>query len=69
MLVILLKGIMMYAVELDSGAMIYVPNFIKVGSGIQKLLRCDTRADRRHTYSKVIVSDPFFHFFRIREVG
>jgi hypothetical protein len=30
-------GIMKYAVEMGSGAMIYIPNFIKIGSGIQKL--------------------------------
>jgi hypothetical protein len=28
---------MKYAVEMGSGAMIYIPNFIKIGSGIQKL--------------------------------
>jgi hypothetical protein len=27
-----------YAVETDSGAMIYIPNFIKTGSGVQKLV-------------------------------
>jgi hypothetical protein len=30
---------MKYAVESRSGAMIYVPNLIKIGSGIQKLIR------------------------------
>jgi hypothetical protein len=30
---------MNYAVEMGSSAMIYIPNFIKIGSGIQKLLR------------------------------
>jgi hypothetical protein len=28
---------MKYAVEMGSAAMIYVPSFIKIGSGIQKL--------------------------------
>jgi hypothetical protein len=28
---------MKYAVELDAGAMMYIPTFIKIGSGIQKL--------------------------------
>jgi hypothetical protein len=28
---------MKYAVEMRSGAMIYIPSFIKIGSGIQKL--------------------------------
>jgi hypothetical protein len=27
-----------YAVEMGSGAVIYVPSFIKIGSGIQKLI-------------------------------
>jgi hypothetical protein len=29
---------MKYAVEMGSGAMIYIPSFIKTGSGIQKLI-------------------------------
>jgi hypothetical protein len=29
---------MKYAVEVDSGAMVYVPSFKKFGSGIQKLI-------------------------------
>jgi hypothetical protein len=29
---------MKYAVEMDSGGMIYVLNFIKIGSAIQKLI-------------------------------
>jgi hypothetical protein len=28
----------MYAVEMGSGAMIYIPSFIMIGSGIQKLM-------------------------------
>jgi hypothetical protein len=35
-------GIFNYAVEMDSGAVIYVPSFIKIGSGIQKLIGGDT---------------------------
>jgi hypothetical protein len=33
------KDYMKYAVEMGSGAMIYVESFMKTGSGIQKLLR------------------------------
>jgi hypothetical protein len=33
---------MKYAVEIGSGAMIYVPSFIEIGSGIQKLIGVDT---------------------------
>jgi hypothetical protein len=29
---------MEYAVEMGSGAVIYIPSFIKTGSGIQKLM-------------------------------
>jgi hypothetical protein len=32
------EGFMKYAVEMGSGAMIYIPNFIKIGSAIQKLI-------------------------------
>jgi hypothetical protein len=32
---------MKYAVEMTSGAMIYIPSFIKIGSGIQKLIGGD----------------------------
>jgi hypothetical protein len=38
---------MKYAAEMGSGAMIYVPSFIKIGSGVQKLLgRGDTDTQR-----------------------
>jgi hypothetical protein len=30
---------MKYAFEMGSGVMIYVPHFMKIGSGIQKLIR------------------------------
>jgi hypothetical protein len=30
---------MKYAVEMGSAAMIYIPSFIKIASGIQKLIR------------------------------
>jgi hypothetical protein len=29
---------MKYAVEIGSGAMIYIPSFIKIGPGVQKLI-------------------------------
>jgi hypothetical protein len=29
---------MKYTVQMGSGAMIYIPSFIKIGSGIQKLM-------------------------------
>jgi hypothetical protein len=30
---------MKYAIEMDSDVMIYIPSFIKTGSGIQELIR------------------------------
>jgi hypothetical protein len=40
---------MKYAVEMGSGAMICMPSFIMIGSGIQKLIG----GIHRHTGSKV----------------
>jgi hypothetical protein len=42
---------MKYAVEIGSFAMIYVPSFIKTGSGIQKLI---VGGIRKHTVKKEI---------------
>jgi hypothetical protein len=39
---------MKYAVEMGSGAMIYIPSFIKIASGIQKLMKGEIQ---RHTQS------------------
>jgi hypothetical protein len=36
---------MKYAVEMGSGAMIYIPSSIKIGSAIQKLVGGDTQTD------------------------
>jgi hypothetical protein len=33
------EGFFKYAVEMGSDATIYLPGFIKIGSGIQKLIR------------------------------
>jgi hypothetical protein len=44
------EGFMKYAVEMGSGAMIYILSFIKIGSGIKKLIR----GEYRHTDSIVI---------------
>jgi Uri superfamily endonuclease len=38
---------MKYAIEMGTGAMIYIPSFIKIGSGIQKLMeRIHRHTDR-----------------------
>jgi hypothetical protein len=33
---------MKYAIEVGSGAVIYIPSFIQIGSGIQKLIGKDS---------------------------
>jgi hypothetical protein len=37
---------MKYAVEMGSGPMIYIPSFIKIGSGILKLIERDIQTYR-----------------------
>jgi hypothetical protein len=39
---------MKYTTEMGSDAMIYIPSFIKIGSGIQKLLGRDSQTHRQH---------------------
>jgi hypothetical protein len=39
---------MKYAVEMGSGAVIYVPSFIKTGLGVQKIIREDSQIHRQH---------------------
>jgi hypothetical protein len=38
-------GEFFYAAQMGLGAMIYVPSFIKIGSGIEKLIRRGTQTD------------------------
>jgi hypothetical protein len=45
-------------IEMDSGVMIYIPSFIKIGSGIQKLIW----GIHRYTDSKVI--SYAYYFFK-----
>jgi hypothetical protein len=42
---------MIYAVKVESGAMIHVPSFINTGSGVQVLIWEDSHTDRRHTHT------------------
>jgi hypothetical protein len=44
------EGFIKYAVEMRSAATIYIPNFIKTGSGIQELIQ----EIYRHTDSMMI---------------
>jgi hypothetical protein len=39
---------MKYAVEMGSGAMVYILNFIKTGSVIQKLIGGNTQTHKQH---------------------
>jgi hypothetical protein len=53
------KGLMNYAVKMDSGALIYIPSFIKTDSPIQKLIGGDTHKG----------AQAYFYFFKITKVG
>jgi hypothetical protein len=55
---------MKYAVDMDSGAMIYIPSFIKSCSGIQELMGGDSQTQKQ-------LGDRIkaFYFFKIRNVG
>jgi hypothetical protein len=60
-----LEGFMNYAFEMGSGAMVYIPSFVKAG------WFCHSKFDgviHRHTDSMVIAS-AYFYFFKIRKVG
>jgi hypothetical protein len=41
-------GFMNYADEICSVTMIYIPSFIKIGSGFQKLIGGDSQIHRQH---------------------
>jgi hypothetical protein len=55
---------MQYAVEMGSGAMTYIPSFIKSGLGIQKLIVEDTQTHRQHGYRISLLS-----LFQNKEMG
>jgi hypothetical protein len=57
-------GFMKYAVEMGSGAMIYIASFVKFGWGIRKLIW----RIHRHTDSMEIAK-VYFYFFNIKKVG
>jgi hypothetical protein len=56
------EGFMMYAADIVSGAMIHIPSFIKIGSGIQKSIE----GIHRHT-DRMWSHKPTFIFFEIRK--
>jgi hypothetical protein len=41
------EGFMKYAIEMGPSAMIYIPSFVKIGSGIQKLIGGDMQKHRQ----------------------
>jgi hypothetical protein len=45
-----------YAFEIGSGVMIYVPSFIKIGSGIQKVTMGDSQTHRQHGHRISLLS-------------
>jgi hypothetical protein len=47
---------MKYAVEMGSGAMIYIASFIRTGSSIQKLIGGDSQTHRQHGDSISLLS-------------
>jgi hypothetical protein len=55
---------MKYAVKISSGAMIYIPSCIKIGSGIQKLMRGFTDRDRQTAWRS---HKPTLIFFQNKE--
>jgi hypothetical protein len=57
---------MKYTIEMGAGAMIYVPSFIKTGSGIQKLIGANSHK-HGHT-DNMLISKAYFYFFKIRKV-
>jgi hypothetical protein len=49
-----MRGIYEARVEMDSGAVIYIPSFIKTDSGTEKLLEGIYMQTHRHTENKVM---------------
>jgi hypothetical protein len=56
-------GFIKYTVQTGSSAMICIPSFIKIGSGIQTLIEGDT-----HTIEGKVMSQVHFIFFKIRSL-
>jgi hypothetical protein len=56
---------------MGSGTVIYVPSFVKIGSGVQKLLMGGEvyRHTHKHTHEQQRNLISLLCFFKIREVG
>jgi hypothetical protein len=57
---------MKYFTVMRSGAMIYIPSFVKSGSDIQKLIGMETQANTQRGRQP---HKPVFVFFKIRKAG
>jgi hypothetical protein len=57
---------MKQAVNIGTGAMMYISSFIKTGSAIQKSIEGYTNLDRQHGHRISLL--PLF-FFQIKETG
>jgi hypothetical protein len=55
-----------YAAEMGLNAVIYVPRFIKIGPGVQKLMGGDTQT-HTHWQQRDLIS--LIYFFKIRKAG
>jgi hypothetical protein len=56
------EGFMKYAVEMSSGAMMWIPSAIVIGSGIQKLIE-------EGYIDNMMIKKAHFYFFKVRKVG
>jgi hypothetical protein len=54
---------------MGSGAAIYVPSFMKIGSGVQKLIRGTHRHTHTHTHEQQPDLISLIYLFKIRKVG
>jgi hypothetical protein len=54
---------------MGSGAVIYVPSFIKIGSGIQKLIGGIDIHTHTHTHGQQRDLISLLYFFKIRKIG
>jgi hypothetical protein len=52
---------------MGSGAVIYLPSFLKIGSGVQKLIGGSGTQTDTHGQQRDLIS--LLYFFKIRKVG
>jgi hypothetical protein len=51
-----------YTIQRSSGAMIYTPSFIKLGSDIQKFMEGHTHTHTHTQHGSMVISYVYFHF-------